>query len=228
MKTVKHYLVALLTVSLSAAASYGVDAPQKTADPSQTQKTVSMARENPGALPVLASLDHVANDLHLTSLQRSVIAGLRSDYRAAALKLTQIHYQTAAEVAKAQKELDTLAVSFNHRVIAALNTLQQHRLREIERQKLGGSMLVSPSEQKMLGLTDVQKQEIETIHQDSYKHAMAINLRANQGKLDQHQHVVELRKNRKKHAAAMLKVLTPAQLKIWNDAQGVKVDLLKK
>lgn len=180
-------------------------------------------RENPGSLPILISLDHVSKDLHLTSLQKSVIAGLRNDYRVAAMKLMKMHHQTPAELAQAQKKLEQLSVSYNQRAMNVLTPVQQHRLREIERQILGGTLLVAPSEQKFLGLTDEQKQKIEKIHQDSYSKAMNIDLRADQGKINYHQQILALRKNRKNHGAKMLKVLTPEQRKVWEQSQGTKL-----
>ena len=180
-------------------------------------------RENPGSLPILISLDHVSKDLHLTSLQKSVIAGLRSDYRAAAMKLMKMHHQTPAELAQAQKKLEQLSVSYNQRAMDVLTPVQRHRLREVERQVLGGALLVAPSEQKLLGLSDEQKQKIEKIHQDSYSKAMNIDLRADQGKMSYHQQILALRKNRKKHGEKMLKVLTPAQRKDWEQSQGNKL-----
>ncbi|MFI0347145.1 MAG: hypothetical protein ACH346_00005 [Chthoniobacterales bacterium] len=181
------------------------------------------AKENPGSLPVLASLERISSDLHLTSLQRSVVAGLRSDYRAAALKITQVKYKTSSEVAQAQVDLDNLSTTFNHRVLAILNATQCRRLREIERQMLGGTLLTSPSEQEFLGLSDQQKNQIAVIQKDAQAKAATINFCADQGKLNYHQQVMALHKNRQKHAKKMLEVLTPEQMKIWNAAQGVKI-----
>lgn len=180
-------------------------------------------RENPGSLPILISLDHVSKELHLTSLQRSIIAGLRSDYRAAAIKLMKTPHQTPAELAAAQKKLEQLSVSYNQRAMDVLRPQQQHRLREIERQILGGTLLVAPSEQNLLGLSTEQKQKIEKIHQDSYQKAMEIDLRADQGKMDYHQQILALRKNRKSHGLKMLKVLTPEQRKMWEASKGEKL-----
>lgn len=185
--------------------------------------TSSPAKENPGSLPVLISLEHVSKDLHLTSLQKSVISGLRSDYRTAALKITQAKYATSSEIAQAQVALDNLGEAYNHRATAALNTAQRRRLREIERQILGATLLTAPSEQKLLALNEQQKNKIIKLDDDAKKKASAINLRADQGKLNYHQQVMALHKNRQEHATAMIKVLTPDQLKAWNASQGKKL-----
>ena len=190
---------------------------------SAPKQAVMPVRENPGSLPILISLDHVSKDLRLTSLQKSVIAGLRSDYRAAAIKLMKMHHDTPAELAQAQKKLEQLSVSYNQRTMDVLTPVQRHRLREIERQVLGGVLLVAPSEQKLLGLSEEQKQKIEKIHQDSYKKAMDIDLRADQAKISYHQQILALRKNRKQHGEKMLKVLTPEQRKLWDVSQGQKL-----
>lgn len=181
------------------------------------------AKESPGSLPVLVSLERVSNDLHLTSLQKSVVTGLRSDYRAAVVKIMQKKYETLSELAQAEVALDNLKASYNHRVIAILNIAQRHRLREIERQFLGGTLLTSPSEQKFLGLNEQQKNKISTIQKDAEKKSAAINFRADQGKLNYHQQVMALHKNRQEHASKMLKILTPTQMKVWNASQGARL-----
>lgn len=190
---------------------------------SGSKHTGMPVRENPGSLPILISLDHVSKDLQLTSLQKSVIAGLRSDYRTAAMKLMKKPHQTPAQLAEAQKKLEQLSVDYNQRAIDVLKPAQRQRLREIERQVLGGTLLVAPSEQNLLGLSDQQKQKIEKIHQDAYQKAMNIDLRADQGKMTYHQQIVALRKNRKNHGAKMLKVLTREQRKVWEEQQGKKL-----
>lgn len=184
---------------------------------------VPSTKENPGSLPILISLERVSKDLHLTSLQKSIVSGLRNDYRAAARRITQAGRNSSSALAQAQVNLDDLSVNYNNRALAVLNAAQKGRLRQVERQLLGGTLLTSPSEQKYLGLTDQQKKKITQIAQDSHKAALAINLQADQGKLSYHQHVMALRKNRQQHAAMMMKVLTPAQFKTWNEAKGTKL-----
>jgi Spy/CpxP family protein refolding chaperone len=184
---------------------------------------VEVHKENPGSLPVLVSLEHVSKDLHLTSLQRSVIAGLRSDYRAAAIKISKAGCVASSDTAQLQLQLDHLSATYNERVLTLLNPRQRRRLREIERQILGGTLLTSPSEQQFLGLTEPQKKKIELLAQDDRKKAAAINLKAHQGKLNYHRQVMALRKNRLQHANAMVTVLTPEQLETWKKAQGAKV-----
>ncbi|MFZ4115753.1 MAG: hypothetical protein ACOYK6_03395 [Chthoniobacterales bacterium] len=190
------------------------------ADPAAT--TV-LNKDNPGSLPILVSLEHVSKDLHLTSLQRSVIAGLRSDYRTAAIKITEAGRVASSDTAQLQLRLDHLSATYNERVLNLLNPHQRRRLREIERQILGGTLLTSPSEQQFLGLTEQQKKKIALLAQDDRNKAAAINLKANQGKLNYHRQVIALRKNRLQHANAMLKVLTPEQLATWKKAQGARV-----
>jgi len=185
--------------------------------------TIPLRKEHPGSLPILISLEHVSNDLHLTSLQKSVIAGIRSDYRAAAMKITQTERRTSSSMAQLQMKLDSLSITYNERALAVLNTRQCLRLHEIERQVLGGTLLTTPSEQQFLEMTDLQKKKIAKIQEDSNKQASGINHRATEGKLNYHQQIIELRKARQKHADAMLKVLTPEQLKTWENAQGAKL-----
>ena len=214
MKLTHRFFAGLLTAcallsSLSAADS--------------TTVPVAPSKENPGSLPILISLEHVGHDLHLTSLQKSVVAGLRNDYRAAAMKITQAGRAASSDTVQLQMKLDHLATTFNERALAVLNPPQRLRLREIERQILGGTLLTSPSEQKFLEMTNAQKKKIAAIHQDSMKQASVINREATEGKLNYHQQIMALRKIRKQHAVAMLKVLTPAQLQTWKSAQGAKL-----
>lgn len=212
----KSLITRLIVASLSfTLASYGAA--------SASKQAVAPVRENPGSLPILISLDHVSQDLHLTSLQKSVITGLRSDYRAAAMKLMKAPHQTSTQIAEAQKKLEQLSVVYNQRAMDVLTPVQRHRLREVERQILGGTLLVAPSEQKLLGLNEEQKQKIEKIHQDAYQRAMDIDLRADQGKMSYHQQILALRNNRKRHGEKMVRVLTPAQRKKWEEQKGKKL-----
>ena len=177
-------------------------------------------KENPGSLPLLVSLEHVEKDLHLTSLQRSIIGGLHNDYRAAAMKITEAGWKASSDTARLQVELDHLGAIYNERIMALLNSRQRRRLREIERQVLGGTLLTAPSEQQLLGMSEQQKKKITALAHDANKKAAIINLKANQGKLNYHRQIIALRKNRLQHAAAMLKVLTPSQLEMWKKEQG--------
>ncbi|MBX9742052.1 MAG: hypothetical protein K2W99_00705 [Chthoniobacterales bacterium] len=214
----RPFLIALLT-SCFFFSSFLKGASTSAAPASSTIQS----KENPGSLPILLGLDHVAKDLHLTSLQKTVIGGLRSDYRAAALKITQAGHATSAETAILQLKLDRLADDYNDRATAALNHSQKHRLREIERQILGGTLLTSPSEQQFLGMSDQQKKKIARLHQESEQKASVIQHQAVQGKLNYHQQIMALRKNRQHYATAMLKVLNPTQLQQWRAAQGPKL-----
>ena len=214
MKPLTSRLVVVFLFSILAV-SYAVT--------STSKQPLMPIRENPGSLPILVSLDDVSKDLHLTSLQKSVVVGLRSDYRSAAKKLMKAHHETSVEIAEAQKKLEYLSLSYNQRVIDILTPAQRLRLREIERQILGGILLVAPSEQKLLRLSEEQKKKIEKILQDSYRKAMNIDLRANQGKLNYHRQILALRNNRKKHGEVMLKVLTREQRKVWEASQGSKL-----
>ena len=184
---------------------------------------VPSVKEDPGSLPILISLERVGKDLHLTSLQKSIVTGLRNDYKAAARRITKAVRNTKTDMAQAQVNLDTLSVNYNNRALAVLNGVQKGRLRQVERQLLGGTLLTSPSEQKFLKLSDSQKKKIEKISLKSHQAALAINAQADQGKFSYNQHIAALRKNRQRHAEAMLKVLTPAQLKTWNESKGSKL-----
>lgn len=180
-------------------------------------------KENSGSLPVLLSLEHIGKDLHLTSLQRSVIGGLRNDYRSIAMKITEAGRAGSSSSVQLQIKLDHLDASFNERVKALLNHHQRLRLREIERQVLGGTLLTAPSEQQFLNLTEAQKEKIALLAKDANNKASIINLHAWQGKLNYHHQIMALRKNRLHYASAMLKVLTPSQLETWRSAQGAKL-----
>lgn len=216
-RTLTHYFFLALLAS-----SFFFSSFLKAAATSPTPAT-TQSKENPGSLPILLGLDHVAKDLHLTSLQKTIIGGLRNDYRAAAQKITQARHATSAETAILQLKLDRLADDYNDRAAAVLNRSQKHRLREIERQMLGGTLLTSPSEQRFLGMNETQKQKIAQLHQASEKKAAVIQHQAVQGKLNYHQQIMALRKSRQRYAAAMLKVLNQEQLLKWRAAQGPKL-----
>ena len=214
-----QYLLCLLCMTLFALAPVFAGSDLPTA----RHASPCLNKENPGSLPVLLSLEHIGKDLHLTSLQRSVIAGLRNDYRSAAMKITEACRAGSSGSVQLQLKLDHLDASFNERVKALLNHHQRRRLREIERQVLGGTLLTAPSEQQFLNLTEAQKEKIALLAKDANKKASIINLHAGQGKLNYHRQIMALRKNRLHYASAMLKVLTPSQLEIWRSAQGAKL-----
>lgn len=192
-------------------------------NPYHAQAAIALNKENPGSLPVLVSLEHVSKSLHLTSLQRSIIAGLRNDDRAAAIHIMDARRAGSSDLAELQIKLDHLEVSYNERLLALLNIDQRHRLREIERQVLGGTLLTAPSEQQFLGLTKQQKEKIARLAQDANKQATIINLHAAQGKLNYHRQIIALRKSRRRYAVAMVNVLTSTQLATWKGAQGEKL-----
>ncbi len=180
-------------------------------------------RDHPGSLPLLVSLENVSRDLHLTSLQRSILASLRSDYHAAAMKIIEEEKKASSHALLFQHQLDQLSATYNERLLNLLNPKQRRRLREIERQVLGGTILVSPQEQQLLGLSQSQLQKIETLAQDDRHVAVIITTKSQEGKLTYHDQVMALRKNRLQHAKAMEKILTKEQRIIWKRAQGERL-----
>jgi hypothetical protein len=124
-------------------------------------------------------------------------------------------------------DLEDLRARFNARSLAVLNPSQQDGLRQIERQMLGGSLLTSPSEQKLLGLTADQQSSIAAISKADQANAASINAQFNAGKISSFRRDINLRRNQQQTSKQMLATLTDKQRKNWLVLSGQKTGLPK-
>ena len=184
-------------------------------------------QDSPASVPVLLGLDPVRQDLKLSSLQCALLDSLRADYKSQARQITAIGMADQDAALRADWDLKDLRKQFNQRALNVLNGEQQDRLRQIERQMLGGALLTSVSEQKLLGLTPQQQQSLAVIEKSDKANASAIMARFTAGKISSFRKDIALHRNQQATSKKMLAVLTPKQKKQWEILSGQKLGLPK-
>jgi hypothetical protein len=214
----------LLPLVLMAAALTGCANAQPTA-PSPAKNRASV--DHPGSIPILLGLDPVRQYLQLTPVQCGLLDALRSDYKSQAQNITAIGMDGQDAALRSGWDLEDLRARFNARSLAVLNPSQQDGLRQIERQMLGGSLLTSPSEQKLLGLTADQQSSIAAISKADQANAASINAQFNAGKISSFRRDINLRRNQQQTSKQMLATLTDKQRKNWLVLSGQKTGLPK-
>jgi hypothetical protein len=182
------------------------------------------AVENPGSLPILLGVDKVRAELKLDSLQRALLDSLRAEYKSAARKLTNPMPVSVQERAAGEKKLRQLNQRFNQRALSMLSDDQRAKLVGIERRLLGPTMVYTPSVQAKLGLTEQQKQKVESIRQQGLAYVGKINRKFEAGKIGQQQRVQLLKNRRTKQSSEILKVLTPEQRNAVEVLEGRKLE----
>jgi hypothetical protein len=183
--------------------------------------------DHPGSIPVLLGLDPVRQDLKLSSLQCSLLDAMRSEYKARSRKITQMGTAADDAALRAGWDLRSLRKQYNRRALAVLDSSQADRLRQIERQMLGGNLLTSPAEQKLLGLSQQQQQQLGSIARSSNSKAAAINAQASSGKLSPFWSDIKRHQLQGATSRQMLSVLTDKQRKQWLVLSGQKMGLPK-
>jgi hypothetical protein len=212
----RHLPIVLAAVLLTACSTTG-----------QSQSSGSAVGDHPGSIPVLLGLDPVRQDLKLSSLQCALLDSLRSEYKTRSRQITSIGMADQDASLRASWDLRSLRKQYNQRSLAVLNPSQLDRLRQIERQMLGGNLLASPSEQKLLGLSATQQQQLAAIAQSGATKATALNARAASGKLSPFWSDIKRRQIQSGTSRQMLSVLTPKQKKEWLVLSGQKMGLPK-
>jgi hypothetical protein len=182
------------------------------------------AVEHPGSLPVLLGVDKVRTELKLDSLQRALLDSLRAEYKSAARKLTTPMPVSAQERTAAQKKLLQLNDRFNRRALSMLSEDQRAKLVGIERRLLGPTMVYTPSVQAKLGLTEQQRQKVESIRQQGLAYVGKINRKFQAGKIGQQQRLQLLKNRRTKQSSEILQVLTPEQRSAVQALAGKKLE----
>ncbi len=201
----------LLTVLLASASMVGA-------------KT-SATPDSPASVPVLLGLEPVRQDLKLSSLQCVLLDSLRAEYKAKVGVVASAGLLDSKLAPKASADLDAYRASYNRRALNVLNPAQQQRLRQIERQMLGASLLTSPSEQKLLGLDDRQIRKIGEIHAYDQTKAAYIMKRFHEGRINSFRKDLDLRRLQKTVGRSIYAILTPDQRKQWLGLTGSKLKL---
>jgi hypothetical protein len=183
--------------------------------------------DSPASVPVLLGLEPVRADLKLSSLQCALLDSLRSEYKSRARQITAIGMADRDAALRADWDLRDLRNQFNQRALDVLSASQQDRLRQIERQMLGGGLLASVSEQKLLGLTPQQQASLAVIEKADLANASSITAQFNAGKISNFRKDIDLHRNQQQTSKKMLAVLTPKQKKQWEILSGQKLGLPK-
>ena len=182
------------------------------------------AVEHPGSLPILLGIDKVRAQLKLDSLQRALLDSLRAEYRSAARRLTSPMPVSPQERDVAGKKLLQLNERFNQRALSILSVDQRAKVVGIERRLLGATMVYTPSVQAKLGLTEQQKQKVESIRREGLAYVGKINRKFEAGKIGQQQRVLLLKSRRTRQSAEILQVLTPKQREVVQVLEGKKLE----
>jgi len=180
----------------------------------------SAPSDHPGAVPILLGLDSVRKELHLSAAQAGRLDEIRSDFKARARQLTARTPTNPSERRSAGTHLAHLRTTANAQALAVLTPAQRCRLAQIEYQVLGGTMLLSPSVQKSLGLSPVQIARIGRLEKKGIASAGAVNRRFENGEISHHERLAILRAHRIKQAEALVRLLTPAQRQTLNTLRG--------
>lgn len=185
-------------------------------------KTVS---DSPASVPVLLGLEPVRQDLKISSLQAALLDSLRAEYKAKVGVVAAAGLLDSKLAPKAQADLLAYRAKYNQRALNVLNPTQQQRLRQIERQMLGATLLTSPAEQKLLNLDDRQIRKIGEIHAYEKTKAASIAKRFNEGKINSFRRDLDLRRLQKTVGRSIYSQLTPDQQKQWLGLAGPKLKL---
>lgn len=187
--------------------------------------TAKVAADSPASVPVLLGLEPVRQDLKLSSLQCALLDSLRADYKAKVGVVASAGLVDPKLAPKASADLDSFRLTYNLRSLNVLNTAQQQRLRQIERQMLGASLLTSPSEQKLLALNERQIRKISEIHAYEQSKASSIMKRFHEGKITSFRKDLDLRRLQKTIGRSIYTQLNADQRKQWLGLTGPKLKL---
>jgi len=181
--------------------------------------------DSPASVPVLLGLEPVRQDLKLSSLQCALLDSLRAEYKAKVGVVASGGLIDSKLAPKAAADLDSFRVTYNRRALNVLNDGQRLRLRQIERQMLGASLLTSVSEQKLLGLNERQIGKIGEIRSYEQTKAASIMQRFHEGKINSFRKDLDLRRLQKTTGRSIYDLLTPEQRKQWLGLTGPKLKL---
>lgn len=187
--------------------------------------TAKVVADSPASVPVLLGLEPVRQDLKLSSLQCALLDSLRADYKAKVGVVASAGLVDPKLAPKASADLDSFRVTYNLRSLDVLNTAQQQRLRQIERQMLGATLLTSPSEQKLLALNERQIRKISEIHAYEQSKASSIMKRFHEGKITSFRKDLDLRRLQKTIGCSIYTQLNADQRKKWLGLTGPKLKL---
>ena len=192
-----------------------------------TPLPTASSTDTPASIPVLLGLDGVRQDLQITPVQAGLLDALQADYKSQAKNIMAIGQADQDAALRADWDVRSLRKEFNSRSLAVLTADQQQRLMELQRQMLGGSLLSSVTEQKLLGLSAQQRQQLTSLGSSSQAQATAINAQAQAAQISSFRKGMELRRIQQQTADQMMAVLTPDQKNQWKILSGQKSGMPK-
>jgi hypothetical protein len=173
---------------------------------------LTLPAQRPGAIPALIASDRIQDELRLTAQQKDAVHSLRVRHRDAVRKVIKgVDSTSVASKQAAQRSIQAITAKYNAEVLPLLTLGQKNRLTEIERQILGGHMLLSADVREKLALTNDQKVKLAKIHNQHQADVSEINGWFEKGDVSNYGRILRLREERQAQAAAMEKVLTKAQ-----------------
>jgi hypothetical protein len=181
--------------------------------------------DSPASVPVLLGLEPVRQDLKLSSLQCALLDSLRAEYKAKVGVVAAVGLADKKATPKAATDIDSFRATYNRRALNVLSPSQQERIRQIERQMIGASLLTSVSEQKLLGLNERQIRKIGEIHAYEQTKAASIMKRFHEGRISSFRRDLDLRRLQKTIGRSIYALLTPDQRKQWLGRTGSKLKL---
>ena len=187
--------------------------------------SATAASDSPASVPVLLGLEPVRQDLKLTTLQCALLDSLRAEYKAKVGVVAAVGMADKKAAPKASSDIASYRATDNRRALNVLSPTQQTRLRQIERQMLGATLLTSVSEQKLLGLNERQVRKIGEISAYEQKKAAAIMKKFNEGKSTPFHKNIDLRRLQKTVGRSIYAQLTEDQKKQWLGLTGPKLKL---
>lgn len=178
--------------------------------------------DSPASLAVLLGLDGVRQELRITPAQAGLLDALQADYKKQAKNIMAIGQADQDAALRADWDIRSLRKQYNARSLSVLTGDQQQRLMELQRQMIGGSLLTSVSEQKLLGLSPEQQQQLAALGSSSQAQATSVNAQAQAGQISGFRKGIELRRIQRQTSGQMMALLTPDQKKQWKILSGQK------
>lgn len=191
-----------------------------------TDDRLTLPVQRPGALPTLLASDRIQAELQLTKSQKAAVHDLRTRHRNAVRMVVKgVNPADHASKLAAHRTIASINSKFNAEVLPVLTPTQSQRLTEIERQLLGGFMLLSADVREKLNLSDEQKAKIAKIYGDHMADVSEINGWYESGDVSNFERILYLREERESQAAAMEKVLTKSQREQFDSMAGQPVKI---
>ncbi len=172
----------------------------------------------------------VQKDLQITEQQKSQLEQIRKDSEAKMQALMESMRGSGGsqgnrgggDFQAMREQFEKLQAETDAAVLKVLNETQAKRLDQIQLQFQGARAFSDEKVQKELGLKADQKRQIDELNQQMQAANRQIMQRVQNGELDRSEVPALMEQNNKALETEIKKVLTPEQLKQFEDMQGPK------